>query len=395
MDVLKKLVGPLVALGLVAAGAMVMLDGDDRKTVSALFPRTISVYEGSDVRVLGVPVGTVDTVTPEGTAVRVEMSYESSVKIPSDATAVIVAPSIVGDRFVQITPPWGREGSSDETLPDGADLGLDRTSVPLELDQIYASINDISKAVGPKGANANGALSDLLEVTADNFSGQGESFNQTIRDFSTLTATLDDNKEELFGASAELNAFLETLADNDQTVRDFNQSLAQVSTVLAGERQELRAALGNLSTALTQVGRFVRDNRDILTEDISSLNRFARVLVKRRAAIDEVLSAAPLALNNLALTYNPQAGTLDTNANIGMLPEQIEGDPALFLCALVNTNDPSGRACDAIDTLLGEQGLPRSAPGGVPGGPVRGAGTGTSYGQQFDTSLGGLVEEGR
>ena len=59
------------------AAAFTMFDGEDRKTVTALFPRTIAIYEGSDVRVLGVPVGTVDTVTPSGTDVVVTMSYDA------------------------------------------------------------------------------------------------------------------------------------------------------------------------------------------------------------------------------------------------------------------------------------------------------------------------------
>ncbi len=387
MDALKKLVGPLVVVALVLAGALVMFDGDDRKTLTALFPRAISVYEGSDVRVLGVPVGTVDTVTPEGTAVRVEMSYASDVDVPADATAVIIAPAVVGDRFVQLTPPYGREGSSEEVLADGAELGMDRTSVPLELDQIYASLNDLTVAVGPEGANANGALSDLLEVTADNFAGQGESFNQTIRDFSTLTTTLDDNKEELFGSTAELGQFIETLADNDQTVRDFNDSLSQVSTVLSGEREELRAALSDLATALTEVGRFVQDNREVLTEDIAGLNRFAKILADRRVALDEILNVAPVALNNLALTYNPQAGTLDTNANIGRIEGRIAEDPAGVLCTFIGPNDPDRRACDAIETVA-----TRASGGGLSRAPFLGTGAGTSYGERFDPSLGGLVE---
>ena len=42
-----------------------------------------------------------------------------------------------------------------------------------------------------------------------------------------------------------------------------------------------------------------------------------------------------MALNNLALTYNPQAGTLDTRANLGELGNQITADPAAFLCSIV------------------------------------------------------------
>ena len=193
----------------------------------------------------------------------------------------------------------------------------DHTSVPLELDQIYSSLNDLNVALGPDGANKNGALTDLLEVTADNFGGQGEQFHQTIPDFSQLSETLDDNKEELFGSAAQLEEFIGTLAQNDSTVRAFNQSLSNVSTMLDGEKEELAASLKHLSIALGEVTTFVKDNKASLSRNIKGINRVAKVLVKQRAALEETLVNAPIALNNLALTYNPQAGTLDTNANLG------------------------------------------------------------------------------
>ena len=62
MDLVKRLLVPLVVMGFVVAAAVSVLGGDSTKTVVAHFPRTVSVYEGSDVRVLGVPVGTVTRV---------------------------------------------------------------------------------------------------------------------------------------------------------------------------------------------------------------------------------------------------------------------------------------------------------------------------------------------
>ena len=377
MSTVKKFIGPLIVVALVVAAAFTMLGGDDeKKTLTAHFPRTISIYEGSDVRVLGVPVGTVDQVTPSGTDVVVKISYDAAVDIPADAEAVIIAPSIVGDRYIQLTPAY----TEGEVLADGTVLDEARTAVPLELDQIYSSLDELTVALGPDGANADGALTDLLETTAENFGGQGAKFHDTIEDLSTLTSTLDNNKEELFGSAEQLGKFIETLADNDATVRRFNESLGSVSTLLSGEREELAASLRNLATALGQVGDFVRDNREVLTDDIKGLNRVAKVLVRQRAALDETLRIAPLALNNLALTYNPDTGTLDTNANIGELVNQIESDPATLLCGLVNNADTSGELCDLIETLP----LPRTGPFG--------AGSGSSYGERFDLSLGGLVE---
>jgi virulence factor Mce-like protein len=378
MDLVKRLLVPLVVIAFVAAAAVSVLGGDSTRTVVAHFPRTISVYEGSDVRVLGVPVGTVTRVEPTGTDVTVTMAYDDTVKLPADAKAVIIAPSVVGDRYVQLTPAYTGTG---DVLADGAELGVEQTSEPLELDQIYDSLDRLNVALGPRGANRTGALSDLLSVTADNFGGQGTTFRQTIKDFSRLSSTLAGNKEELFGSVEALEGFMETLADNDQTVRQFNQSLADVSTMLSGERQELVAATKNLSVALTAVKGFVEENKDALSRNISGLNRVSKVLVRQRDALDEILHVAPGALNNLALTYNPQAGTLDTRANFGESIHQLEADPAAFLCGFVGQVERSGQVCNQITRLLD-----RNRPGAL-GGADR-----LPAQDVFDPTLGGLVE---
>ena len=59
-----------------------------------------------------------------------------------------------------------------------------------------------------------------------------------------------------------------------------------------------------------------------------------------------------MALNNLALTYNPQAGTLDTNANLGELVHQIESDPTTLLCGFLSQADKSGQLCDLAGSVL-------------------------------------------
>ena len=170
MRIVSKVVLPLVLLALVVVGVVTFFFGGDHvKTLTAEFPRTVSIYQGSDVRVLGVPVGKIDSVTPSGTDVIVTMHYDADVQIPEDAKAVIVSPSIVGDRFVQLTPAY----SGGPVLASGTTLTQDRTAVPLELDQIYSSLDDLSVALGPNGANKKGALTDLLDTAARNFGGQG------------------------------------------------------------------------------------------------------------------------------------------------------------------------------------------------------------------------------
>src|SRR4029077_14346616 len=300
LSVVTKVVLPLVLLALAVVGIVAFFfSGGKEKTLSAEVPPTVSIYQGSDVRVLGVPVGKIDSVTPSGTDVIVTMHYDADVQIPENAKAVIISPSIVGDRFVQLTPAY----SGGPVLASGTTLTQDGIAVPLELDQICPSRDDLTVARGPSGANKKGALTDLLDSTAKNFGGQGARFHRTVENFSRLSGTLADNKDQLFGSVRELEGFVHTLARNDHTVRSFNTSLAQVSQMLKGERGDLAASLHNLGIAMRQVSGFVRDNRAILGKNITGLDRITQILVKQRVALTETLRDAPLALNNLLLTY--------------------------------------------------------------------------------------------
>ena len=349
---------PFLVVGAIVVAAVVALTGGGgQKTVTADFPRTVSVYAGSDVRVLGVKVGQIDSVTPTGTTVKVVMTYDENVKIPADAKAAIIAPSVVGDRFVQFTPVY----KGGAVLEDGAKLGSDRTAVPLELDDIYQNLNDLAVGLGPDGANKEGALTRLLRSTARNYGGQGKQFNETIRNLAKFTSTLDNNKEELFGATRQIEVFVQALAENDQTVRDFNDSLASASDLLEDEREDLAAALRNLATAMTEVRTFVKENRDGLSRNVKGLVKVTNVLVKQRDALDEVLKVAPTALGNLYHTYNPSAGTLDTRSNFDQNVALAEEDPIGTLCGVAVAVDPDGKFCDQLKGALG-----RTAPGASP-----------------------------
>lgn len=341
---LTSILSTVAVLAVVAALLLAVLPDDDKKTLTASFPRTVSLYEGSDVRILGVPVGTVESVTPTGTDVTVTMSYDAKYKVPADAQAVIVSPAIVGDRFVQLTPVY----TGGAVLENDAELSIQETAAPLELDEIYQSIDDLMVALGPEGANKDGALSNLLDVTARNFAGQGDQFNQTIENLGKFTGTLENNKEELFGTAREMQRFVSALAESDQTVRDFNDSLVGAASLLEEERDDLAAALKNLGVAMQAVSGFVKENKDALSENIEGLKAVTKVLVKQRRALDEILGVAPTALSNLFHTYNPNTGTLDTRSNMGENVAALEENPALVVCSIIYQTPVRDSLCDEI-----------------------------------------------
>jgi len=369
----------VIVVVLLVAAIVLILPGGGTRTVTADFPRAVSLYKGSDVKILGVSVGKVSDVTPIGTKVRVKFTYDDKYKVPADAKAVVISPSIVGDRFIQLTPVY-RGGP---VLKDDARLGLDRTATPLELDEIFGSINDLTKALGPEGANkpdqtGTGALTRLLDSTARNFGGQGLQFNQTLKNLSRLTKTLADNKDELFGTVSEIEKFTQALSANDETVRRFNDSLASGAQLLADERADLAAVLQNLSVAMTQVRSFVSENKAALTTNIKGLNQISKTFAKNRDALEESLKDAPEALNNLALAYNEKAGTLDTRANVGETVNQLTAKPSVVLCALLPD------ACGPLKTVLGVLGLGRAP-------ALTSQSSRVTVVEPIDKTLGGLV----
>jgi virulence factor Mce-like protein len=298
--------------------------GQDR--VTAYFSRAVGVYTGSDVRVLGVKIGEVTAVTPQGEQVRVDMSVESSVAVAADTPALVVAPSVVADRYVQLA----KLARGGPRLADGAVISKDRTATPVELDQLYASLNTLATALGPKGANSDGALSDLLRTGAANLQGNGTAFNNSVRDFAQLARTLAGNSNDLFGTVDELQKFTTMLATNDSQVSDVNRQLAAISTTLAANRGELAGALNGLGSALAGIQAFIHDNRAAIKSNVDKLAGTTQTLVDQRASLAEVLDDAPLAATNVLGAIDPATGTLQGRTDlldyVSGLPLPISGD---------------------------------------------------------------------
>ena len=334
----SKFLTAFVVLALIAAALVLVSSRDGMRYVTVNFKAANSLYKGSDVKILGVPVGVVDSITPKGDVVQVKIAYQGDIKLPADVKAAVVSPSVVSDRFVQLSPAY----SDGVVLKDNALVGVERTAVPIELDQVYSSLDDLAVALGPEGANKDGSLSNLLSNSAKSLDGQGVQLNETIKNFSKLSQTLSNNKEELFGSLDEVQEFVAMLRKNDASVRSFNDSTAQVSRVLEGERDDLAGTLKALGIALKDVRRLIKDNRGELRDNVDNLTVLSQTLADNSDSFEEMITAAPTALSNVAFTYNANYGTLDTRAN---LLETITGglkDPGSLLCSLLgeSSTDP-------------------------------------------------------
>ncbi|MGZ6801398.1 MAG: MCE family protein [Mycobacteriaceae bacterium] len=342
LGLLPKLVAALAVVALVA-GAYAFWPRHDSVKVTGEFVRAVGLYPGSDVRILGVKVGTVDDVVPEGDKVLVTFEYDAKYRVPASAKAAVEAPSLVSDRYVQLFPAY----TSGPVMQSGAQIGLDRTAVPVELDRISQSLDQLLVALGPTGANKNGAFQDLLHTGAQNLAGQGQNLHDTTHSLSLALQTLSGGRNDLFGTVKNLQSFTTMLATNDGQVRRLNSDLANVSVQLDGERGDLAAALKNLAIALNEVSSFVHDNRAGLTTNLKQLASVTGTVAAQRDALSEALTNAPVALSNLQNAYNPAAGTLDTRANIN---ENLKVQN--LLCDLIVASGQPASTCKTVTGAL-------------------------------------------
>ena len=360
------LVGAALVLALLVAG-LSMFTGGGTRSVRAEFPSTVSLFEGSDVKIMGVRVGKVTSVVPRGTSVLVEMEYDDQYDLPDDVEAVIVSPSVIGDRFVQLTPAYdgGARFGDGDTIPG------DRTAVPVELDEMVASTTDLVTALGPKGANRDGALADLIKVASGVLDGQGGALRQSMADLSRASGTLADSSPEIGSTIEHAAGLTRELAEYDAAVRSFDVRLARVARGLAADREGLSELLTSLAGSLGEVEAFVRTNRRSLTRNVGSLKDVARVLRLEQRAISQVLTLAPLGFTNLVEAYDADTATVRTRANFGEIVRAVDK----VLCnELEKQLGPDFRdSCGVVSELFAllplRDGLPTKPPPGLPGLP--------------------------
>jgi phospholipid/cholesterol/gamma-HCH transport system substrate-binding protein len=306
--------------------------------VTVMFTRVVGLYEGDQVRVLGVPVGEVTKVTRTDDAVEVAMRIDRAVDVPASASAVLIAPSLVSGRYVQLTPAY----TSGAKLATGGVIPLARSAVPVEWDELSGALNRLAVDLGPDRADGSGPLGRALTTAAANVDGQGQSMRDTLQALSAATTTLSDSRGDIFGTVRNLAQFTQMLAQTDSQVRDFSTQMADLTGQLAASRTTMASTVKKLNVVLPQVKDFVAQNRPLLRDDLNGLNTTTTLLAAQRQNIADILQTAPTTISNSYNLYDP-----NTQSSTGALALPYYQSPGQVLCFLLNQTG-SGSACTVL-----------------------------------------------
>ncbi|GAA4293546.1 MCE family protein [Mycobacterium paraffinicum] len=319
----------VVLVGLIAAATLFLVRQAyfAPKSVTAYFTTAVAVYPGDQVRVAGVEVGTITSIQPDGTDTRMTMHVDRAVPVPADAKAIIVAPSLIGARYVQLTPPYR---SSGPVMADGAVIPLDRTAVPVEWDEVKAQLTRLATELGPNSQVSTPAVSRFIESAANAMGGNGEKLRQMINQLSGVGRILADGHGNIADIIKNLQTFVTALRGSDEQIVQFQGRLATLTSVVNDSKSDLDAALTDLSIAVGDVQRFIAGSRDQTSEQLNRLTPLTQTLVDRKIDLENVLHISPTAFSNFYNFTNPDSGSY-----VGTFVLNNFSNPVEFLCGAI------------------------------------------------------------
>lgn len=308
-------------------------------TVTALMSDSAGLFVGNDVGVLGVPVGTVTSIEPEGTHVRVTMSVDSDRPLPADVGAVVVARSVATDRYVELTPVYrsGPRFADDAVIPEP------RTRTPVDFDEVLEALNTF--ATGISGSKeTRRAVANILREGSQAFAGNGELLNRAITSLGGAVDSISGQREELTGTIEALDALTGAVAANEGVAREFITQVNEASRLLADERTNFRNALRSLSRAVELVAEFAHENRQQLVTALDQSSEVMDSLLTRRGNLTEILQVMPVTMQNLRrilhdgrirvrvdpLTLTPLGGLVNAACSRGPHDSCAQFGPSLF-----------------------------------------------------------------
>lgn len=330
MTVGRIRIGVAAVLVILVAAAAYFVVGATRDAgrmhAVAYFQNSNGIFTGDEVRIRGVKVGTIERIEPEPSRVRISFWFDDTFKVPADAKAVILSPTLVTARAIQLTPPY----TSGPTLGDGAVIPEDRTAVPMEWDDFRIQLQKLTEMLAPTKPGGVSTLGALVDTAADNLRGQGANIRDAIIKFSQAVSALGDHSADTFTSVKNLAKLVSALQDSTAILRELNGNLASVTGLLANDPNEIGNAVRDLNGVVDEVKTFVADNRETLGTTSDKLTAVSQILNENLDGIEQLLHILPTTAANAVNLYQPAQGTLSGIAAVNNF-----ANPINFLCGAI------------------------------------------------------------
>lgn len=279
-----------VVMLLVAAGLVVVF-GQFRfassSTYHANFTDASRLKAGEDVRIAGVPVGSVKSVKLKGdNTVDVKFTLNERYQLYTSSRAVIRYQNLVGDRYMEITSGPGEL----RKLPAGGTVVLANTQPALDLDALLGGLRPVVKGLDGKKVN------EITAAMIEALQGQGGALSDLLSNTGSFSQTLADRDQLIGDTITNLNTVLATVDSKGSQFNTSIDQLQQLITGLAEGRDPIAGAIGPLASAENDLTEMLQKSRRPVQGVIENARPFAQRMYERRADVNPVIE-------NLAENY--------------------------------------------------------------------------------------------
>lgn len=326
--------------------------GDDPITVAVQFDDVLDLVLQSSVKVNGLDAGRVSGVSlaEDGWTARVEVILRDDLDLPSNVEASIQQTNLLGEKFVQLTPPEDEPPAG--RLSDGDVISTSNSRTATDIEQVLGAlslllngggVDQIQPIVAELRAVTDGreeGLTETLRSADELISGlnrQRDSITDALEGVNLMTARANDQREQIQAALDELPAGVAVLEEQrPQLVEMLRRvdALGQVgSDILLTSREDIIADLRSLRPVLQYLGESTPELIDLVGfvptfpfPDASiqtSVGGSANVFLSVDATISETLrnlganqgDPVPIYPNTTSGPYNVDPGNPWVNGN--------------------------------------------------------------------------------
>jgi phospholipid/cholesterol/gamma-HCH transport system substrate-binding protein len=304
----RLLIAAAALAGLVIAPGCGLMNGQGSYHLTAYFPKAVAFYKQSKVKLMGLNVGLVNSISFVGrqndpncdsSCIKVGFSVNNNVPLPSDVQASILPLSLIGERNLTLSPAYTGTGP---TAKNGDVIPLTRTQVPVEVDDILKTITDLAHAINPT------QVQQLVQGAAATFAGHGQDFNNTLGQVNALSGTLAEQDSVLLQVANNIHQLASTLNSRSQELGSVIDAFAAATGVLSDERQQIVGFLDAVNQLGQQIQQLLAPVAQELPGDLAALTKVVLTVKVNAVALGQFVSALDGVATVLDRAYDPSIG---------------------------------------------------------------------------------------
>ena len=218
-----------------------------------------ALQKGSDVKLHGVPVGSVRRITPRGQQTRLTLALDPDIarRLSPKTSALLLPKTLFGERYVALEPP-ASSTASPVGLRNGAVIHQDASARAVDLQQVFDKTLPVLQALHPdKLAATIGALATMLR-------GQGSDIGETMGDWADYLHRLNPLVPQMADDFARLGSVATQYADAMPDLLDALDTMTKTSQTLVDERANLSQVFASVIGSADTTRGWMDQNSDTI-----------------------------------------------------------------------------------------------------------------------------------